>query len=1044
MNRCLREVQWSSVGSVRRRPRLFTIGVLCVLGGLITPNTSRATDYFWQNAAGGDFTDKYNWSPNTSYPSTSSDVAFFTIPGTYDVGFTFDKTNLRLEVSAGNVTLSFSGATYLLLPGTGRLAPPAVVVGTTSGSNATLDTNGTVDAQGFVRIGRDSGSVGEIMASRPWYVAKSVLVGQSGQGTLQLASAGRVTATTLYAGYNPGALGMLRIDSPTGGLPTVSLTNELIIGRAGQGDMTLDRFAEVVNDGAGFVAELPGSTGTVLIGVQIWAFAVQPTWTNQNALYVGGNETNPGGSASVTVDLNGVLNIGTDMKLWPGATVTVVGSDIDSLVRRDGLLSVGGTVVLEPTSSLIIDGGTVEVGNLSSTTQTVQWNAGTLTITNGNLQIDNGTPLGANLQLNSSKIGTVSGTVEVGPMIGGSMVMLFGANLSSGAGIIGSTAPGSILASAVMASPGTTWTITGDIHVRGLSGADLLVSDGAVLTNYNAFLASLPGTTANVDVLDVDTQWILTRSAYLGGDGVNDGGTGTLDVRNGATMAVDSILRVWDNFVLTIDGGNVLASTVDISGTVNVLSGTLDVQGSTLRVQGSTLHVHGSGVLNGQIVGDQNTQVTIEGLNATWNLPGTVVNGSNQTGPGHIGTLSLLGGTINADVIDLGATTFVGFGTLFGDVISGGVITATGPLTLGDPNSFKGAQLEGGLEVGLHTVTIHKSGFFNVGVFTTIDGGTLNVPNGVAVPVGNSLIVYGTINGRMAAQSGSLMMATGDLTLGDVSSPAGFFSDGELFTGSYTVTIHDTNEAVLGSLTLLGEGGVPGSLVADNGAVVEFGKNVTGYGVISTPDDPTRPLINNGAILGDSPTEPIELTGYVKGVGTMDNVVITGTDAPGFSPASVYRGNMTYGGKLIIEVAGLSPGSGHDRINHSGVAVLGGTLQVELIDGYVPQVGDRIVAMTFASKTGAFTKLTAPGGCGDPAFQIEYNNQDVTLVVVDTLPGDINVDGRVDLLDYAPFAGCITGPAGSVAIECQCHDIDRNGTIDLRDFGAIQTAFASP
>ncbi len=1037
MKRCPREVRSASGRPMRSCPWPFAIVVLVAVGVLLAPGTVHATNYYWQNAAGGEFGYRYNWSPNTNFPRTASDAAFFAISATYEVDFVASPTNERIEVRAGDVTFVLAGHSYNLRPGTGRDAPPAVVVGTTSGTSAVLHTQGTVDAQGIVRIGRDSGSVGKVEALGDWDVTNAVLVGQSGNGILWLTSVGDLTGTTLYAGYNSGAFGSLLIDIiGFGGSPSIVLSDELLIGRAGHGSMTIDSHGTVTNDGAGFVAQLPGSTGTVQIGGSIFANGVEPTWTNNDALYVGGNATDPGGIALVTVDLNGVLAVATDMRIWSGGTVAVVGSDQDNSAREDGLLTVGGTLTLEPSASLDIQGGAVEVGTLISTVQTVQWTAGALTLTNGDLQVDLATPLGPNLQLNGNKVGSVSGAVEVGPNIGGSMVMLFGATLSSDTGIIGSTAPGSILASAVMASAGTTWEMTGDLHVRGLSGADLAVSEGAVLSNNDAFLASPSGTSADVDLFDVDTQWNLAGSAYLGGDEVTLGGIGTLDVRTGATMAVVRSLRVWDNFTLTIDGGNVSASLVDVTGTVDVPAGTLDVQGGTL-------HVHGDGSLNGQIVGDPSTQVTVEGSGATWTLPGTLVHGSDQAGPGHIGPLSLLGGTINADVIDLGATPFAGFGTLHGDVVADAIVTATGTLTLGDADSFSGAQLAGGLDVGPHTVTINKAGFFNVGVFTAIDGGTLNVPNGVAVPVGNSLIVHGTISGRMAAQSGSLIWAVGELMLGDAASPAGFFSDGELLTSKFSVTIQDANEAVLGSLTLLGDGGNPGSLIADNGAVVEFGKNVVGYGVVTTPDDPSTPLINNGAILGDSPSEPIELTGYVKGVGTMDNVVITGTDAPGFSTASVYRGNMTYGGKLIIEIGGLSPGSEHDRINHSGVAALGGVLQIELIDGYVPQVGDRIVAMTFRSSTGEFVTLTAPGGCGDTAFRIEYSDHDVTLVAVEALPGDINVDGRVDLLDYAPFPGCVTGPAGSATTACQCHDIDGSGAIDLRDFGAIQAAFGS-
>ena len=94
----------------------------------------------------------------------------------------------------------------------------------------------------------------------------------------------------------------------------------------------------------------------------------------------------------------------------------------------------------------------------------------------------------------------------------------------------------------------------------------------------------------------------------------------------------------------------------------------------------------------------------------------------------------------------------------------------------------------------------------------------------------------------------------------------------------------------LGPLTSVGNSGTPGTLVATKGVVVEFGKGIEGYGTISTPNDPTRPLINNGLIQGDSAANQLTLTGYVKGVGAFTDVDVTGTFAPGLSPTKVQLG----------------------------------------------------------------------------------------------------------------------------------------------------------
>ncbi|MDP7289051.1 MAG: hypothetical protein QGH94_13780, partial [Phycisphaerae bacterium] len=108
----------------------------------------------------------------------------------------------------------------------------------------------------------------------------------------------------------------------------------------------------------------------------------------------------------------------------------------------------------------------------------------------------------------------------------------------------------------------------------------------------------------------------------------------------------------------------------------------------------------------------------------------------------------------------------------------------------------------------------------------------------------------------MSATFGSTIEATGDLALGDSNSYVGFFSDGELLTGTHTVTIHDRNEAVLGSLTQLGDGASVGALTAGNAAptdthahfLLEQGKNMVGRGSVNGN------YKNHGHVIGDGPT----------------------------------------------------------------------------------------------------------------------------------------------------------------------------------------------
>jgi hypothetical protein len=58
------------------------------------------------------------------------------------------------------------------------------------------------------------------------------------------------------------------------------------------------------------------------------------------------------------------------------------------------------------------------------------------------------------------------------------------------------------------------------------------------------------------------------------------------------------------------------------------------------------------------------------------------------------------------------------------------------------------------------------------------------------------------------------------------------------------------------------------------------------------------------------------------------------------------------------------------------------------------------------------------------------------------VPADCNVDGGVDLYDYATFEACMSGPDGGLLEPaCVCFDLDVDGDVDLQDWCEFQCAF---
>ena len=118
---------------------------------------------------------------------------------------------------------------------------------------------------------------------------------------------------------------------------------------------------------------------------------------------------------------------------------------------------------------------------------------------------------------------------------------------------------------------------------------------------------------------------------------------------------------------------------------------------------------------------------------------------------------------------------------------------------------------------------------------------------------------------------------------------------------------------------------------------------------------------------------------------------------------------------------------------------LGGTLQILLLDGFDPQVGDTFEVLTFVSRVGEFDTVEAPDLGDDKVNRVQYNDTNVTLIT--TFPADFDLDFDVDLDDYELLFECLNGPGGGVPEGCDQADLDGNGDISLQDFALFQSGY---
>ena len=228
--------------------------------------------------------------------------------------------------------------------------------------------------------------------------------------------------------------------------------------------------------------------------------------------------------------------------------------------------------------------------------------------------------------------------------------------------------------------------------------------------------------------------------------------------------------------------------------------------------------------------------------------------------------------------------------------------------------------------------------------------------------------------------------------------------------GSSWVTLTGNN-TFGGVLTV--DGGrviVSGSSAAINGAAgIEIGAagDVTldsGTIAVDWLDNSSGGLFNfNGGLL-----KVVDVAGSLINSG--------GTYSPGSSPAlSTVSGVLAQtAGVMQIEIGGPLPGSQFDKVVVGAHVVLGGTLDVDLINGFTPSAGQMFQFLTAGSAiVGAFANSSLPALPGGLTWQLLYNPKIVALIVApiggigDYLPGDFNHNGTVDVADYTVWRNAL-------------------------------------
>jgi len=589
-------------------------------------------------------------------------------------------------------------------------------------------------------------------------------------------------------------------------------------------------------------------------------------------------------------------------------------------------------------------GKNVTLSALAHTISTLYVEAdGALTVTNGTLTLGAASQVNGTLTMRGGTLGGAA-DITVATLLNWTSGTFSGAGslFANGGAAISGPSLKDVTAHRILSTSGTvTWTGTGPIRITewGVIHNDGIwdaQSDAAIISDVSGSFENPAGK-------------IFRKTA----------GTGTTTV--GVWFINDGSLSIESGTVaLTTGGGN--GSYTGLAGT------TLQFAGSPNNLYGSTVNVprvmltNGSAAISGTYTASSATIINNGTLylnpTATVAAIGDTVTISNPQQTGGLvlnsgeaiatTTLTLNGGSLSGtDTVNVSGAMTWNLGTMNG----AGVVNANGGLAIGGtgPKDISGGR-----------------------VLNTFGATTWTGTN--AIRMGSGAIIRNAGTWDVQTDAGMLASLGGtgrfdNLASGTFQRTAG----GGISTISVDVTNAGTIKLQAGATSITGSYHQTAGLLS-----VEAGS-----------------LSSSGTLQIDG--------GTLGGFGTITGNVNLLADhlSPGTSPGSLsIAGTLNLGPSAAfgVEIGGLTPGTEHDRAVVSDAVTLAGTLNVTLVNGFVPADGATFTIMTFPSATGSFAAIDAPPLPGGRAWRVVYNPTSVVLEVL----ADLDGDGVGNLVDCAP------------------------------------------
>ena len=919
-----------------RRFVIFVVAITLSLAAA-TPAFAQCTDSW--TGAGGDS----NWSNGANWSNGME-------PGSSDyVCIQKSGAAVLLDVGDGIADLSMDSSDSLTIPNVTNASPSLNINGssiTNSGkiilaapvsfgtTSLTFSSSGTVTLSGRGTITLNANSFGgDSIGGSAKLLNKSTIQGGGGfDMTFSNASVGVINAN------ESGVQLVVGRNQNQGASTNTGLIEATNGGQLAMGSLTLNNVGGTVKaSGKNSYVQLEGEGqgGETFIG---------GTWTTANGgvIQVVDTTTLLDGTNGNTITNSGTMQL-VDGAPHPGGnfqgTLNNTGTiQLLSKGNQIGLNIPGGqTFTLMGSGSVILGDGTsnsynnqtgISGGGTFVNQQLVQGSGFILNLTgfNNSGTINANIPTGTNnLQLALGRAGASTNTGIIEASNGGVLV-------------VGSTTINNTGGTIESVGANSNVSLVGSLGTSGLtiSGGTYTTSGGGVVYAYGG--TTFDGTT----------------------NAVTNSGTFVLpDVGNPPNISVQG--------------------TLDNTGTIEILSGANGAQVWFQVPNGETLTLAGGGKV---IMGDgtdnsYNNQPTF----GTEFSTGVLVNKSTIEGTGLIGyDLDINNnGTINANV-PVGASglqlTVTGYPN---GTVNNGIMEASngGMLNVSPDVSFNNlGTLSAAAKSTINVNTNNNGTFLNLSN-STLTGGTYNVTG--------TLLIPGNINSNAARIA--LHGKTAQILNPNTNALAGFVTNeakgsfaitgGQTFTSSGSFTNQGAITVGKGSVFTLPAGG---SYLQTGGRTTVDGKlTIAKAEENATSDSEFNPAasvvrISKGSLFGN-------------GGNIASHVVSSGTVVPADSLTKVGQLTVTGAytqtavGALDANIAGANSGQ-FNVLNVTGTATLGGTLNIKLLNNFVPLIGATFEILSARQVNGVFATVNGTVINGNEHFTVTYNSNNVTLTVV--------------------------------------------------------------